>query len=363
MALHMMPKKGKHLFLAETRSRKKDLFAEIEKFDKIFGYSTLKDYDLEFNCYQTAYKWKDREFGLVIADEIHDSLTPAYSKFYFNNKYEAIIGLSATINTSTEYDGFTKGELLRKVAPVCFSYGLNEAQADEVSRELTIFVVRHELDAKVKDIQAGNKKKRFFQTERASYDYWDKQLKKSWYIKDAEKKKALLNIAMSKRNKLIYNSKAKVQLAVNLLTHIKGKTVVFGNSLDALYKVTPNTVSSRFNEDKNEAIRERFEKGKINVIGSFKKLKQGANLNDVDNCVMLSYYSTQVDLIQRIGRLRQNGKRGYVFIFVAENTQEQVWVNKMLSQLDNIKQVYCPDLTFCLKQYNKEHENSKNSYN
>lgn len=58
-----------HLFLAETVTRKKDLLKEIEKYNKIFNRNVLKDYNLKFYCYQSVYKWKNKNFGLIIADE------------------------------------------------------------------------------------------------------------------------------------------------------------------------------------------------------------------------------------------------------------------------------------------------------
>jgi len=81
-----MPKnKDVHLFLAEVTDRKKDLWDDIIKYDSIFNTNTLQDYNLKFKTYQSAYKLEGYEFGLVGADEIHNSLTPEYSKFYFNN--------------------------------------------------------------------------------------------------------------------------------------------------------------------------------------------------------------------------------------------------------------------------------------
>jgi superfamily II DNA or RNA helicase len=125
LALHSLYTMDKsdltHLFLAETTERKKDLLADIKLYNQLFNVDVVNDYKLKFYCYQTVYKWKDREFGLVIADEIHNSLSPKYSEFFMNNKYDAIIGLSATIDRKTTYeiDGqiVSKGDLIDKIAP------------------------------------------------------------------------------------------------------------------------------------------------------------------------------------------------------------------------------------------------------
>lgn len=356
-ALYTMPKDKTvtHLFLSESSLREHDVLQQIVKYNELFDKDVLNDYNLKFYCYQTTYKWEDQKFGLVIADEIHDSLTPAYSKFYFNNEYEAIIGLSATIQQKTEYeDGLTKGDLLNQVAPICFEYGLKKAQEEDTARQLQIYVVMHYLDENNKTIQAGNKKKRFMQTEKAAYDYWDKQVKKSWYIQDEKLKELKIRISSKKRSDILYNLPSKLDAAKKLLQGINGKTIIFGNSINALLQITPNVVSSRNTKKKNERILEAFESDKITNIGSFKKLKQGANLSDLSNCIMISYYSSQLDVIQRLGRLRKNGEIGNVFIFLTVATQEAVWFEKMIQKLElNNNIIYCPNVDFCLKKYNE----------
>jgi|TARA_R110000822_G_scaffold152112_5_gene291310 superfamily II DNA or RNA helicase len=357
-ALYTMPKDDKvHLFLAEQRDRVKDLRDDILKYNKLFDRDVLNDYNLKFYCYQTVYKWKNQSFGLVICDEIHDSLSPSYSKFYSNNKYDAIIGLSATITRDTRYevDGkfYTKGQLLDQIAPVCYTYSVDDGQRDGTSRELNVYVVYNHLDKINKVIKSGNTKRVFYQTEQAAYDYWDKEHKKSWFILDEEKKQLKIRITAHKRSSILYNLESKVNIIIKLLKHIKGKTIVFGNSLDSLHKVTPNVISSKNTHVANNRIRDDFDQGKIQVIGSFKKLKQGANLVNLDNCVIMSYYSTDKDFIQRIGRLRNNDLVGNVFILLTKNTQEEKWFEKIFQNINNLNIIYCNDVDDCIQKFTK----------
>lgn len=359
-ALYEMPKDKNvtHLFLAEATDRQTDLLKDIKKYKKIFGRDVLKDYNLEFYCYQTVYKWENKKFGLVIADEIHDSLTPQYSKFFYNNDYEAIIGLSATINTKTSYelkedDFITKGDLLNEVAPICFTYDVDTAMEDGTARKINVYVIQHKLDSTNKTIKSGNKKKSFMQTEKAAYDYWDSRHKKSWYIQDKNAQKLQIRITSTRRSQILYNLESKIPVVKKLLEVLNNKTIIFGNSIDSLLKVTPNTISSRNSDKENKDIRDAFENGKINSIGSFKKLKQGANLDgeNLDNCIIMSYYSTDKDLIQRIGRLRNNGKVGNLFIILTMGTQEEQWFSKMFDSISSMNMTYCPDVDFAIKKY------------
>ena len=373
-ALYTMPrdKNVVHYFLAEVVDRQRDLLAQIKIYNKIFHRDVLEDYNLQFECYQTVYKWKGRRIGLVIADEIHDSLTPAYSQFYKNNDFSAIIGLSALIDVETYYEeeNKTKGYYLSKVAPICYQYHLNQGLEEGTARNLDIYIINHKLDDSVKSIKAGSARKPFMQTEAKAYTYWDKVFKDNigaeinynkkegedhkTYLKRIDKlenqKSIKITSAAGRRSKILYDLPSKIEVTKQIIRKLTGKVIIFGNSIDSLLQVTKNTVSSRNSEAKNSQIRTAFDNNDIRVIGSFKKLKQGANLKDLDACILMSYYSKQKDLIQRLGRLRENGQIGKVFIIMTEDTQEKVWVNKMFEQVQNYNFIYCSDIQDCINK-------------
>jgi superfamily II DNA or RNA helicase len=102
-ATRLLPKGSKILFLAETSQRKFDLHKDIMFFKKLFKYDLLVEHELTFMCYQSAYKLLNTSWDLVCADEIHMSFTPEYSKFFKNNSYKHILGLSATVDRTTKY--------------------------------------------------------------------------------------------------------------------------------------------------------------------------------------------------------------------------------------------------------------------
>lgn len=374
-ALYTMPRHNQdtmHLFLAEQKDRLDDLIKDITKFNIINDCNVMQDYNLQFQCYQTVYKWKECKLGLVICDEIHDSLTPEYFKFYLNNTFDAVLGLSAKVTGITNYtikkipelryvfkkDIITKHDMLGYAAPICYKYNINQGQTDGTSRKLNIYVVESELDKINKNIKAGNQQSPFFQTECAAYAYLDKLFKnainlvqyESEDFYDYEERKNLEIIKISnRRSKLIYELPSKLAVLQKIMNNVEGKSIIFGNSLDQLKKIVANVVSSKNTDEENSRIRELFDMGFIKAIGSFKKLKQGANLDKVDNCIIHSYFSTELDFIQRIGRLRQNeDKEGNVFILVTKNTQEEVWLRIMLQNVIDYDIIYC-NIDECIK--------------
>tara|TARA_R110000782_G_scaffold193248_1_gene282853 strand:+ start:255 stop:1523 length:1269 start_codon:yes stop_codon:yes gene_type:complete len=377
-ALYTMPKNQQdtlHLFLAEQKDREQDLIKDIVKFNSVYKCNVMADYNLQFQCYQTVRNWKNFKLGLVIADEIHDSMSVENYKFYANNSYNSLIGLTALFNGDTSYfigdkpefeeifkkRVVTKQELLDYVAPICYTYTVDQGQVEGTSRKLNIFVVETELDSVTKNIESGSKTHAFMSTEALAYDYAAKKVNFALdmkqglledYYKYNESKNLILFRASAKRCKLLYNLPSKIKATQSILKTLVDKTVVFSNSLDALTEVTPWVVSSKKNDSQNESIRTMFDFGTIKTIGSFKKLKQGANLEKADNCILMSYYSTEVDFVQRIGRLRQNmNKVGNVFIMVTKNTQEEVWLSKMMENATQYN-IFKGPLTECLNKYN-----------
>ena len=351
IALHAIAEtRGKILFLAETRQREQDLKEQIAKYKEIFKVDLSKK-DIEFMCYQSAYRRSGMKHALVIADEIHDSLTTAYSRYYSNNSYTKIMGLSATIdNDVIEIDGeeTTKLDLLNTIAPICFSYTLDEGQEDGTSRPLDIYVLHHKLDSTKKIIPGGSKKKPFMTTEAKTYDYWDKRFKRSMFYRNPAQKEIEFRLSSRRRADLLYSLPSKVESINQILAELKGKTIIFGNDLNSLELITPNVVrsakkgeSAKDRESENSRIRQKFDNGDIDVIASFKMLKQGANLKGIDNVILMSYYSKERDLLQRVGRLRKDGNRiGTVIIPVTVGTQEEKWFTKMTEGV-NIRMTPC----------------------
>lgn len=360
--VNRVPLGGKVLFLAETNQREIDFRKDIINYKKYFNIDVELQVNFTFSTYQSAYKWKNTHWDMVIADEIHFSLSKEYVKFYRNNKYDRLMGLSATLNDNVIYEEgdlvYSKKDLLKEIAPICYTYNINQSQSEGTSRKIKLFVINHYLERIVKDYEGGTKAKPFMQSEQAAYDYYDNQFKRSLFIADEVKKTTMIRLYSQKRAKVLYSANSKVNKVKQLLAGLNSKTLVFGNDLDAVIKVTSNTVSSRNSKDKNEKIRKQFEQGKINTIGSFKLLEQGANLNSLDNIVMMSYYGKSRPIVQRIGRIRVDPEKhlGYVFIFKTIGTQEEKWFNLMMEDITDFEIISCSSVEDALIKYNKCYE-------
>lgn len=344
------------LFLAETRQREIDLFVDLEKFEQLFKVN-LRQYNIQFDCYQSAYKWKDTKWDLVCADEIHSGLSPVYSQFFLNNQIDKLIGLSATVDRTTKYEEngveYTKGDLLDKIAPVVFKYTLDQAVKDGASKKLNIFIIEHRLDTTEKSIKAGTKDKPFMTTEQAAYDYWDAEFKRALFLPDGPAKTFRIRNTSAARAKILYNLPSKINLVKSLISKLHGKSILFGNSIEALESITPNVIHGKKSELQNAKLRSDFDSNTINLIASFKMLKQGANLKDLDNTIIMSYYSKELDLIQQLGRQRVTDHIGNVFIILTLGTQEVKWLDKAMSNITQYNIIRCNNVDQTIQKYNE----------
>lgn len=310
-------KNAKILFLAETRAREKTLEEELEKYCNLFS---IEPVPIEFMCYQSAYKLEDQYYDLVIADEIHSSISDKYKNFYEKNRYKYIMGLTATPRVDKELSI----EFYNRI-PIVFQASIKDAVESGAILDYNLHIINHKLDNKDAYIEAGRKDNRFFTTEKKHYEYLNKMLAKHYY----SNKDYLLKLFIAKRANFLYNLKSKIGLTKDLIN--KGKrVVVFANSLPFLEEVCDHVVKG--NDPSTLDYIDDFNEGRINVIGSFKMLEQGVNLKGADTVVIASYFSVSGKFIQRIGRaLRKDSDKPNIYVIKTLNTVEEKWINKMLS--------------------------------
>lgn len=301
------------LFIAETTLREETFKEDCKKFGV--------DIPFEFVCYQSIHKL-NKHYGLVIYDEFHELLTDLRLSFRDNCKIEYELGITATINTD-------KKELQEQTLPIVWKITTDDGLRLGIINPFRVYVIEVELDNINKNIECGSKTKRFFQTERGYYDWIQKEYQKAWIIQNEFNIKRVARL----RANFLYNTiKSKddvITRLINAFTQHNRRMVVFSNSLNVFDRIGIKAISSK--NSKNKADLEDFNNGKINVIGSFKMLKQGANLENVDTCIIHSFYSTSLDLIQRQGRVLRysENKEPIVAIVVLKNTQDEKWLEKL----------------------------------
>jgi superfamily II DNA or RNA helicase len=245
--------------------------------------------------------------------------------------------------------GLLKKDLLKTVAPICYKYKLETAVNEGVAAPYELLVIDLHLDDVIANISAGTKNNPFLTTEKKAYNFKNLKFEQCKRLPGHIREFAIRNASAS-RAKLLYELPSKITKTTQLISLLQNKRIVlFGNSLTALLEITPHVVSSRNSDTVNKQIRTDFNAGTVNIIGSFKKLKQGANLHEADTAVIHSYYSKSKDYIQRAGRvLRQSdGKYSYIVVFRTLETQEMLWFDRMVEDIDPKRVKFFTDVESC----------------
>ena len=348
--LQTLPKGTNVLFLAETKVRKNTVIDDAKFFKQVYSVDPFVGYNIKFALYQSAWKhdiqyyFPNSRSTFICCDEIHDLLTDKRILFILNSKLDNVklLGLTATIDRKTKYlvqgEEVTKIELINRFCPVIYSYTINSAIEDKTTRELKFFVVKHELDTK-RNLETGTKKQRWTTSEKLQYEYLDKEFKRCLFIPLSDPNRDFrIMMAASKRANFLYNLKSKTEECKKLVKHLKGKTLVFGQSNKELLEICPTAIV----QDNPNLVRDLqdFKSGKTLLSCSNKILRQGENIPNLDNVVLHSYYSKWGPLTQMLGRLRQSSNLGYVIMFITSNTQEEKWFQ---SATENLKSewIYC----------------------
>lgn len=291
------------------------------------------DIPLEFDTWK-AKKFKKRlttstwaslskvkgHFNMVILDEEQYATENNLSNF-FNGELSAdyIITL-----TGTPTKDFEKKLLYKRLdLSVLVEYDLNQAVEANMLSDYTINVIEIPMSME-RNIKAGNKKKQFYISEVAQYDYLDSVAKKS-----RNSFFPVLN-----RMRAIYNSPAKLSIAEYLVKNLKGRKLIFSPSINAAEKLSPYTYHSKTD---NKYLRE-FIEGKVDELSLVNAGGTGVTYKNINHLIISQSDSDNNGLTsQKIARaLLEQGKdyKANIWILSLLGTEDTKWVSRTLSRFD-----------------------------
>lgn len=277
-------------------------------------------YDLsERECYQSAYKKVGETYDIVVADEIDFSFTDEYMKFYLNNTYKMLLGL-------TGFCDATKMNSLNAIAPPVLEYTTEEAQHDGILNKTKLILVEFDLSReKTKEVSftKGGKSKKFLQSENDAYDYANRKWEESNIAvnamlndvgsifgfnpennKMADQATWLRNKYQRERALILYNGYASAKGAITLLNAIlsvpTNKVLTFSNYTAQADRINGNTFHGK-NKKGNTTLAD-LSAGKIRSVGVCKAINRGKNLVGVNNMIMESFSGSTTQFTQRHGR-------------------------------------------------------------
>lgn len=239
-------------------------------------------HQIERHCYAGAYKIKDQDYDVWLADEFDYMLTPEYVKFAQNNTFKHKILVSATLEGH-------KRELAEQIAPIVFEKKTWEIEADGVINKTDHFMVNFQLTPQENYLYAQYQK--LFEKYMADPDKYTKSI--DWLTRE---RKMFLGTLGSAR--------AVCQSLIRYLHNSVPDTraLVFANYAAQIDSIMPWTFHT---ENEKAGWMEKFTNGEINFLGVVGKVDRGINFNGVNTIVYESMFASETKMTQKSGR----GKR------------------------------------------------------
>jgi len=306
---------------------------------------------------QTAYKWKDRKFDLIIADEIHTMMTPEYSAV-FKLETRWLMGLTATHDIDDKND---KDLYYEKYAPICYEY--YDSADDGLINKTRFFIVNHRLND-LDQVLIKTKKDSWMKGEAEHYAYLSNNIKKgqtlmlmqgsqtwfqdaaNWFWKgqgDEKQKHAGMRYlnAIKYRKEFLQQLNSTANLAKKikdgiLLGNQNAKVLIFSELTAQAEKISSITVHSHNSEKLNQRRMDEFDKGLVRELGSCQSLTLGLNLKGATHGIMESYVGSKTRSKQKKGRLDRLSadQVADMWIIVVNDTQSEKWFVNMAEGFD-----------------------------
>ena len=297
---------------------------------------TIWKRNVKRSCYVSARKYAGKDYDFVILDEVHN-ITISNSEFFFKNGIHKALGLTATPPEDKE-----KKQILYRVLGfrVAYTLSLDDSVELGIVAPYEITVIELRLNSTDRYVKSGSKAKPFYQTEAAKYNYLSNTIGRLMFNRTPSGQKTL-KFKLFERMRFIYNLRTKTEAAKWILENKilpSLRTLIFCGSIEQAEELCEHTYHSRTNDyDFN-----LFNEKEINRLSCVRALNEGMNINDLDVGFIVQLNSKKLDLVQRMGRIvrHREGHIGQIYVLCVLDTQDEVWVKKAISGLDESRIKY-----------------------
>lgn len=241
---------------------------------------------IDMQCYQTTYKYKNKHYDLLLADEGDFMVTPNYIKTLTNNKFNHKLVFTGTFSDA-------KLKIIKKHLPVIYKMDIQDAENDKLVNKAQVYYVNYQLTP--------------------------------------EENKKYLNYSTRFRY-ILSGNKPKTQKQVKQLEAIGRQRKIFLSNLTSSYKACRKLMKYLYNKDKTNRVLifcasttqadrvckvsyhgkneeqeglEKFNSGKANMCAVVDKVDRGLNINNVNNIIYETCDKSNTKVNQRTGRGRR----------------------------------------------------------
>ena len=236
---------------------------------------------VEFMCFQTAYKREGEEIEVGLIDEADYGLTPEYIKGIINNKFKYLILVSATLERE-------KRALAKSIVPIVFERNIKEIEDAKILNG-----ARHHL---VNFMLSKEENERYL-----DFNYRFGKLLSN----ENQRNQKQLEMLQIQRKHFLSSLNTSRNVCRRLLKELhaipSNKILVFcglSDQADAICKYSYHSKSE-------ENYLPIFDKGDIRVLAVVGKIDRGVNINGVNNIVHEAPSKSPTKFTQKSGRGRR----------------------------------------------------------
>lgn len=335
---------GKALVLVPTNQLQDQFEEEFKKW----GYDDILP-DVEIVCYQSACKYENKHYEVIIADEVHLGLSDVYIQAFTNNTYNKLLCLTATPPEDPTYL-----VRLQKLAPIVYHITMDQCVKMGLISPYEIYCIPVELTTEEKKSysKANNMfvqyKYRLGQFE--AFDEANQILANpSAYTREEYTDALMFYKAIRDRKDVVQKAYNKILYASKLIGYHDGSRILTfaGNNeitdaINAQVQKDHGDISrvyhSKLGTKARKQALEDFKNKTANVLCSTKALNQGFDVSDAEIGIICGLDSKSLSMIQRVGRLLRlsPNKIGKVIILYVADSQEEKWLRSSIKSFNNI---------------------------
>lgn len=312
--------KGSVLWVvAKSKARDEDLPLEFKKWK--LPKKIVKN--IEIICYQSLKKI-DRVYDLIILDEVQKLTQSNYNSI--KDKYNNLLAC-----TGTKPNKRSKNELYDKLSlKNIYTLSVDDAVDNDIISKYSIDIWRHKLNSIDNNIEVkykrGTKEYSFFTTEAKRYSFLSSRIAEQ---SDLGRDTKFLKLW---RMRFIGSLKTKEDIVTDYLVNNQDKRIlIFCTSIDQADKIALS-----YHSKSDDSCYKAFQNKQINHLAVVNLADDSVTFHDLDEILLISSNSSNVQSVQRIGRslLYKKDYVAKIIILCAVDTIETTWINLALSDLN-----------------------------
>lgn len=307
---------------------------------------------------------KSHECDLLILDEIHSYTGgKVFSTVFDCVKRKYTLGL-----TAKERDDEQDKAVIEENCPVVDIMSLKEALHYGFISEFKVYNLGLEFNQKdrIEYEKLNRQFYKYFSTFNFDFNLAMRANRDSALVRDISRNIGLeekvvkvhafqFGRAMRLRKQYLYKADILVETAKQIVQAFPDKKIITFSednaTVDLLTEVIPNSIAYHSSLEtiiidgkkygakrRREMALKGFKEGKYQRLHCARALNMGQDIPDIDMSIKISFNSTVIDAIQRLGRtLRKNGEKQAVEInLYLKDTQSERWLRKSQAEIPNV---------------------------